>query len=784
MKKIILACLTGLLFFISQNTIAQETKSEQIGKVITDYFFLERENIHVHFNKNVFMTNEDIWFKGYVFHRKKNVPFFTTVNIYASLMDAEGKVINTQLIYGNIGSFSGNFKLNSTLKSGKYYMQFYTNWMNNFIEDESAVYELSIINKDMGAGTALAKADPSKINIEFRPEGGTLVGGVTNSIGIQVSDCNHNPIAVSVVDITDSSGKVIKKVQINKLGYGKFDLLATNITGYKAIVTIDDQKHEQPLPLAQPKGIALEINNYAVVGKTIVKIRANKNTLDAFAGKPIYMVAHKDDKLTVFEINFSDKNLEQTVVIPNTELADGMNTIRILDADMNELAERMIYQYPEPGLNVALTKGIQTGDQQHYSGKINYPNMNMSISVLPESTISFEETNDIYSSFLILPYLDNQKKASGKYYFENPSKVKQYELDLFLVNQKSKYKWRDILKSPPKNTYTFDMGLTLKGTIPSTVGDTRYSKIRLYSLTSAIDEITTVNDKREFYFENMLIADSSYVNFTLLKKGIKPKEITVVPQLLNANRRLNKPYQPTLRCYAPQGNNTKEQIPNIYEENIQLEEVKIEANALKYANSFGNANLQGYKISDTKANMYQTLINFIRTYGGFYVDDRNGQLKIESRTINSINSAQSGPIIYIDNVQLVDYSMLSIIQMGEVDEIYMSSTAIVPSIRNYIGMIKVYLKKGGRPNTKGITPDIIVKNGYEKIKPFTNIIYNSTTDKGFENFGVIDWEPTIMTNENGEFKFSIPKIYFKPIKVLIEGFSADGKLISEIKVLE
>ncbi|RWX03776.1 hypothetical protein [Flavobacterium cerinum] len=796
MKKIISAfCLTAISLFVNPSAFAQEDKKDQIAKVITDYFFLERENIHVHFDKNVFMTDESAWFKGYVFHRKKNAPFFNTVNIYATLMDDQGKMISTQLIYGNMGSFSGNFKLGNQLKSGKYYVQFYTNWMNNFTEDESAVYEISVINQSTGVGNILAKADPSKINIEFRPEGGTLVYDTPNSIGISISDCNHNPLPITVVDIVDSTGKNIKKVQINKLGYGKFDLLANSITGYKAVVTIEDIKHEQPLPLAQPKGIALEVNNYAVAGKTIVKIRANKSTLDSFTGKSIYMVAHQDDKMTVFEIKFNDQNLEQTVVIPNSELAEGMNTIRILDTDMNELAERMIYKYPEPGLNVSLTQGKQTGDELQYNGKINYPNMNMSISVLPESTISFEETNDIYSSLLILPYLENQKKTSGKYYFESPSKVKQYELDLFLVNQKSKYKWRDILKNPPKSTYSFDMGLTLKGTIPSTLGNVNNAKVRVYSLTSSIDEIADINVKREFYFENMVIADSSYVNFTLLKKGAKPKEITVIPQLLNSKRRLNKPYQPQPRCYAPQGNNIIQQIPNIYKENIQLEEIKIEGSTLKYANSFGNGNLVSYKISDEKANMYQNLTNFIKAYSNFEIIDRNGLFIIQTRGANSINAAKSGPIVYIDNVQALgqvtdsvsglDYSnVLNPIQMHEVDEIYMSSTAIVPSIRNYVGIIKIYLKKDRKPIIKNSTPQIIMKNGYERIKPFTNITYNSTTDKGFENFGVVDWQPTIMTDENGNFKLSIPKIYRKPIKVLIEGFSADGKLISEIKILD
>lgn len=784
MKKIIYAFnLAVVFFFITQTIFAQEDKKDLIAKAVTDYFFLERENIHVHFDKNVFMTDESIWFKGYVFHRKKNIPFFNTVNIYATLIDDEGKTISTQLIYGNIGSFSGSFKLGNQLKSGKYYLQFYTNWMNNFTEDESAVYEVSVINQSKGAGNVLAKADPSKINIEFRPEGGTLLFDAPNSIGIHISDCNHNPLPVTVVDIVDNTGKNIKKVQINKLGYGKFDLPAISTMGYKAVVIIDDIKHEQALPLAKPNGVSLEVNNFTTTDKTIVKIRTNKATLSSFLGKPLYILAHQDDKGAVFKINFNDK-LEQTLVIPNTEIFTGINSIRLIDSDMNELAERIIYNYPQASLNAEITKTEQKAENIEYTGKVNYPNMNLSISVLPENTISFDDSNDIFGSLLIQPCLDTTSKVAGKYYFSSLSKGKLYELDLYLINQKSKYKWNNILKNPPKSTYTFDMGLTLKAIIPASAGDTKSSKVRLYSLTSAIDEITTVNDKREFTFNNILIPDSTYVNFTLLKKGAKPKELTLLPQLLNARQKFNKPFTPQPHCYASiEGSTTAEKL-NIYKEAIELEEVKIDGNALKYANSFGNSYLQGYKISDTKANMYQTLINFIRTYGGFVVDDRDGNLRILSRTVNSINGAQSGPIIYLDNVQLVDYSMLTVIQMSEVDEIYMSSTAIVPSVRNYMGVIKVYLKKGVIGKSKNNTPEIMIKNGFERTIPFQNIVYNTTYDKGFDNFGVVDWEPTIMTDENGNFKFSIPKIYRKPIKVLIEGFSADGKLISEIKILD
>ncbi|RDI15980.1 hypothetical protein [Flavobacterium sp. AG291] len=787
MKKILLTLLATIPL-LNLTAHAQQSRSEEIMKLVTDYYLLERENIHVQFDKNAFMTNETIWFKGYVFHRKINAPSPNTTNIYASLMDDQGKIIETKLLFGNRGGFTGFFKLNSKFNSGKYYLQFYTNWMNNFSEDDSAVYETAVINPQQGSGTALAKADPSKINIDINPEGGKIISGLSSTIGIHVTDCNNNPLAISTVDIVDGSGKIFKQVQLNKLGFGKFDLPANASTNYKAVVTIEDVKHEKTFPVADLTGISLEVNNYAIADKTMIKARTNKATINLLNKQPVYMLVHQDAKTVIMELNLNNANFEQTLIIPNADLSPGMNTIRILDSNLIQLSERLFFNYPKTGLTVDITKTEQSATKQKYQGKVNHSNMNLSLTVLPENTISFDDTNDIYGSFLLLPYIQNQHKASGRHYFTTLSKNKLYELDLFLINQKSKYQWINIKQNPPKSNYPFDLGLTLKGTIPSGI-DSKGGRIRLYSLTSGIDENTEVNDNREFEFKNLVIDDSSYVNFTLIKRGLKPKEITITPQILNGSRKFNKPYKPEPHFYTPQYNDETFKNPNIFSDNtsIELEEVKIEGNALKYANSYGNGDLRGYKISDSNANSYQTLLQFIKTYGGFYINENHatGQLDIYTRTINSVNAAQAKPIIYLDNFQLMDYSMLSLIQTSEVDEIYMSSTAIVPSIRNFQGMIKIYLKKGVRPRyLKNNTPDIVVKSGFEKPKLFQNVTYNSVDDKGFENFGIIDWQPNVWSDNKGEFSISIPKMTSKPMKVLIEGFSADGKLISEIKTID
>ncbi|MCW4469484.1 hypothetical protein OGH69_10945 [Flavobacterium sp. MFBS3-15] len=780
MTRILPALICLLVFGYSQKTTAQQNKKEQIAKYLTDYFFLERENIHVHLNKNVFMTNEQVWFKGYVFHRKKNIPFFSTVNIYASLIDSEGKILETQLVYGNIGSFSGSFKLGNQFKSGKYYLQFYTNWMNNFLEDESSVYEIAVINENQGAGTALAKADPSKINIILKPEGGILVSGIQNTIGISITNCNNGLLPVSVADITDTSGKPVMKVQINKKGYGKF-VLPANATGYKAVVSVDGIKHEQALPLPSPTGIALDVNN--MPDKTLIKLRTNAATAGALAGRPVFITVHQDDNATIYEIVFKDGTTEQSIVIPTSELFEGLNTIRILDSELKQMAERLIYKYPTQGISASLTLSKNSTDNLEFTGNAGYPNMSLSISALPENTMSLDESNDIYSSLRLMPYIKGHKGASGRYYFENISKIKMYELDLYLMNQGSKYDWNIIKTNPPGSSFSFDMGLALKGTVPKSAGDTKSSNVRLYSLTSGIDEMTEVDDKRDFHFNNIIISDSSYVNFTLVKKGQKPKELTLAPQILNGNKMYNKPFRPDPKYYLSDEGQNRAAIPGFYGETTVLKEVTIEASSLKYAKNLGNSNLRAYKISDTQAAMYQNLLNYIKTFGGFNVSDNNGQIRITTRTVNTINGAASGPIFYIDNMQQMDYSLMSMIQMSEVDEIYMSPHAIVPSVRNYIGVIKVYLKKGAKGVARNTTPDIIIKNGFSKVEPFENVRYVSTSDAGFENFGVIGWEPLLMADEKGSFSFSVAKTGIKEMKVIIEGFSADGKLISETKTI-
>ena len=194
------------------------------------------------------------------------------------------------------------------------------------------------------------------------------------------------------------------------------------------------------MPAPQLKGISLDVNSYAFADKTAVKIRTNKASLEAFVGKPLYIVIHKDEKATVLSINFDESNTEQPVILPDSDFFEGVNTIRILDSDLNQLAERLVYKFPASSLNAQISKTNDDNGTVEFSGKINNPNMNLSISVLPLETKSLYDNEDIYSGLLLSPYLAGHQKTNAKKYFNNISRASRYEMDLFLLNQESKYK--------------------------------------------------------------------------------------------------------------------------------------------------------------------------------------------------------------------------------------------------------------------------------------------------------------------------------------------------------
>jgi hypothetical protein len=96
------------------------------------------------------------------------------------------------------------------------------------------------------------------------------------------------------------------------------------------------------------------------------------------------------------------------------------------------------------------------------------------------------------------------------------------------------------------------------------------------------------------------------------------------------------------------------------------------------------------------------------------------------------------------------------------------------------GTIKIYLKKGVKNDfyrTK--LTSLVVTKGFAKNIEYKNSQFD--TQKEFYYFGTLNWTPKIIIKDSPNYEVKFPKGNQTEIQVLIEGFAADGQLISEIK---
>lgn len=758
---------------------SQENNDEDKAKIATafeDYFNLEREAIHLHLDKSTFLTHEKIWYQGYIINRKTKKQFFTS-NVYVTLYDEKGIQMKEKLLFAYNGVFSGVMDLDKSMHSGIYYLQVHTNWMNNFSEDESAVFKINVINPTEGVKN-FNKVNPESLELFLNPEGGTYINGIKNTIGISAKDCRNNAPENLEVAVRNSKDEIIKTVLLNTAGFGKIEINPED-DFEKITATYQDKTLSKSITNRESIGFGLEVNNYSLKEKTILKIKTNPTTVNALKNQKLYLVVHQDSHLFIHDFGIDQNKLEQIIALQNSDLMSGINTIRIIDSNQKEWAHRLFYNPQKKDASIDLSKNYRNEDQIGFVGRFPNPNTIISISILPTDTKSTTENYSIVAGLGINPYLVEQLQ-NANYYLLEQKRTNDYELDLFLINQaKLKYEWETIKSIKPEANFSFDIGLILKGNIPSNIKNKTDHKVKIVSYKDLIIKSTDVNENGEYAFENLILTDSTNVTLSVLKlPNFEEVEGKINYQLLNRKKPFYKAFKPKPSCFDVMAEEllSDVELPKFTEKAIELEEVIIEKK-LTYQKAMGNAFLRGHKVDETLENI--DLLSFIER-NGFIVQRSFGEVAIYSRINNSMNSARPTPQIIIDGRVVMDQLEFTSMRMIDFEEIYLSPNAIVAGMQNFSGIIKAYTKKTFKPNRIKDNPNtVMLKEAFSSYPSFSNANYQSTQNSGFDYYGLIEWKPLLCVNDEDQFLFRVTD-YNKPqVKVIIEGITPEGQLIHE-----
>jgi len=778
-----------ITFLVSSAIFSQnheESVKSKIGVVLENYFKLDREAIHIHVNKSTFLSKETIWYQGYIVNRKTNKPFYSS-NVFVLLFDGNGKQLSEKLVFADNGVFSGHIKLDPNLDSGNYYIQVYTNWMNNFTENESTLVKVNIINPDQGIENT-KKIVKETLKIYLNPEGKNLISGVSNTIGIQVKDCNNNAPINLEATIQNSKGEALQTVKLNNFGLGKFYTIPTTEV-LRVVVKYEEQIIENNLPPANLIGVAIEASSFMLDNKTTIKVKTNKSSLNSLQFRGLNLVIHQDQNYIVEPLNINPNDLEQIIVVNNTDLNPGINTIRIIDNELKQWSERQIYISPIAKNNFDVIKNNQQENNIKLAAFSNLTNNMVSISVLPLETKSINDNNSIIAGLTINPYLKTSLLNSN-YYLNDVNRLKYYELDLALLNQESlKYDWEYMKLQPPTAHYTFDIGINLKGTLAKPLKSKSFHKVKLVSSKEFITASADVTENGTFEFQNLLLTDSTYVNLSLHKlPNFEYVDAKLGLQVVNRKKPYNKVFTGLNKENCNSENDTIKivnlDLPHFKEKAIQLKEVvsKNKKKQLTYSKILSNRMLRGHKIDSS--NNFTTVLNFIEA-NGFKVERNIGKIQIYTR-LPGITEQLPTPVVYIDDRQLYfDYYEVEFLKMDELDEIYINALAIVPSINNNLGIIRFYTKKQQNTYSKKPNPNsFFVKEAFSKSSTFQNLEYENASSNGFNNFGIISWFTRTISDSNGNFTFDILDYSKKNCKIIIEGMNTDGQIFHEEKVVQ
>lgn len=486
--QILLCCFLGAIF-IPSKAYAQET-----SKVQSQASVPQIEKTYVHTDRNYYTVGESLWYKAYMVYAYTNVLYDNSNVLYVELISPDAKIIAQHKIKLDHGLGHGDFKLTEAAgvtKEGSYQLRAYTNWGRNFGDDFVFTKDIEIIavfnqrpnSSDNPIATNEEKlvknktaADQNNLQVQFFPEGGSLIENVSSTVAFKAVDRNGLPVSIQG-KVFDSDKKFISLIASVHDGMGKFKLTPLQAKSYHAIVTVPNGKEiEIPLPKANQRGYALSY--IRLQEKDIITIKTNSETLVQQPNEQVTLICATRG-ITYFEGTQSLSKTSLSFELPKTTIPEGISQITLYDANLKPQTERLVYVEKEHAVAVEVAT-----DKSSYTPKekvvITVTSKTKTGAVVPASfSISSTDMNGIATKdygMNVCSYFLMESDIKGKihnpgYYFDSSNPNRLQFLDLLLLTQG----WRDFLwKIMPKVqdsiTYPIEKGMAITGIVKQLFG--------------------------------------------------------------------------------------------------------------------------------------------------------------------------------------------------------------------------------------------------------------------------------------------------------------------------
>ncbi|HEY4937187.1 MAG TPA: hypothetical protein VII44_11430, partial [Puia sp.] len=249
-RLILLICAAGLLRSSSFGQSLDSSLSVYNNKY-------PQEKIHIHFDKDTYLPGETIWMRAYIMSDTR--PSSVSKNLYFDWTDVDGRLFLHSVSPITEGGASSFFKIPSWVKNGVMHVKVYTEWMLNF--DNAYLF-----NKDipvlMPVDGAIQAPYKLQTTINFFPEGGDLINGVSSVLAFEALNQHNKPSMVNGV-IKTAKNIIVDSFHTTYNGMGTVRFKP--MSGEHYIAYWNDESgelHTTPILDAKSNGLVMQVDPY------------------------------------------------------------------------------------------------------------------------------------------------------------------------------------------------------------------------------------------------------------------------------------------------------------------------------------------------------------------------------------------------------------------------------------------------------------------------------------------------------------------------------------------
>ena len=681
------------------------------------------EKVYLHVDRDSYYAGDNIWFKAYLIDALDRLLTNHSSNLHVELISPFSKIISNRIIRLEGGLGNGDFKLPDDIKSGRYKIRAYTNYMRNFGDQLFFSKEIVIVNSaDSGEFSDRVKYIENKIQISFFPEGGSLVDNVSSMVAFKAVNYLGKSCNVSG-KIFSSNDDLITTFRSTHLGMGTFFLRPLPGLKYYSIVRGADSidiKTELPASFSTGVTFSASINQN---NELLITTKTNPET-SALVSDHDLLLSFSIRKEIFKTIPIKIKFPVTSFVVPTDNLPDGILMLTLSTLKDLPLSERLIYIEREAPLKIQIeTDKRLYAKREPVTLKISLSEdsiierkSNVSLSVVDETfTNNASKFPRTISSWFLLESDVRGFVEDPSYYFDPSNPDRFRDLDLLLRTQGWRdFAWKyDTTYFPPENGFTVS-GILRKDNKNKSVVDPRVS-IAIFGTKSNLIKTVPVDSPGRFKLSDIDLTGQA----TLIASGIGKKDhpeglmtldsVTYNPaevsDKLSAISILAENNQSKLKSYY----NINEAIKKKYKlsDTISLGEVniiserhkdpqtiKVESSRLKYVKPDGEL------IITEPMEGYTNLPELMKGKfpGVEVVGPRDGNYYIYFRGLSTING-DPNPILLIDGnpVSFDELRWIPISLIERIDVLKLTASTTIYGLRGGCGVINLITKAGGGP---------------------------------------------------------------------------------------